>query len=231
MRNSPGRRAAAYWFVDGFPQIVLGAMLVVCGVAGMVCDLYAPLTEPDRELLSSLIVPAGFVVYFVKERAILHWLKARITYPRTGYVQPPVEGERGCRRSLITLSLNARTPAANENVSFFRERMVMTIFWFFLVFPQPHGPRAHLMLPFLMAALALALFVVSRRLEHRYRWRSMLALALLGVPFLWLRIPPIIQPLVGVCVVGGWVLAQGLSTLAAYLHANPVPRATDGVEA
>jgi hypothetical protein len=229
MPNSPGRRAAAYWFVDGFPEIVLGAMLIVCGAAGTVCDLFAPLAERDRELVSFLIVTAGFLVYYLKERSILGWLKARITYPRTGYVQPPKEVEGGCRLRLITLSLRANRPA-NENLSFFRERIVMTIFWFFFAFLQPSEPRGRLLLPLLMATLALALFVVSRRLAHRYRWRSTLVLALLGVPFLWLRIPPVIEPVVGLSLVGAWVLAQGISTLITYLHGNSVPLATGGMD-
>jgi hypothetical protein len=230
MPDSPGRRAAAYWFVDGFPEIVMGAILLICGLAGMVCDLYAPVSGRNRQLFSFLIVTAAFVGYYFRERSILYWLKARITYPRTGYVQPPEEVEAVCRRSLNTLSLLAGAPA-NENVTFFRARMGMLIYWFFFAFLQPDGPRGRMLLPFLMATLALALFVASRGLEHRYRWWSVLVLALLGLPFLWLRIPPILGPMVGLQLTGGWVLAQGVSKLIAYLHANPLPRATNGVEA
>jgi hypothetical protein len=227
MQNSPGRRAAAYWFVDGFPEIVLGALLVVCGIAGILCDTYVPLTEENRQFLGLAIMLAGFVVYYLKERAILGWLKSRVTYPRTGYVQPPEEMDRGCRRGLITLSLRS-TAAPNENVSFFRERIAMLIFSVFVLWPYS---RSRPVLPFLIATLALALFVVSRRLQHRYRWWSTLILALLGVPFLWIRIPPILGPMVGLVLAGSWVLVEGFLTLVAYLHANPLPRVTDGVEA
>jgi hypothetical protein len=228
-RNTPGRRAAAYWFADGFPEIVLGVTLILCALAGILWSLYGPLPHA-RQLVAFLLVTAGFLLYYFTERPILEFLKSRVTYPRTGYVQPPEEMEPSSRSSLTTLCLSeAPKPKLNENVTFFRWKLVTMLWWFFYVFLFPGSSHSRWMLAFMMPLLALLVFVVSRRLEHRYSWWSTLVLALLGVPFLWLRIPPPLQPLVALLLAGAWILAQGLSTLFGYLHAHPSPRPTEGL--
>jgi hypothetical protein len=226
--DSPGRRAAAYWFTDGFPEIVLGGMLLVAAVAGIVWNLYAPLSPRPRAYMAFVLVTAVFLVYYGKERRILGWLKARVTWPRTGYVQPPEEAEPSRRNELITLSLSTARPE-KENITFFRQRMVMTVWWFFYVFLQPGSPTGRWLLPVMMPLLAVVLYVFTRQLEHRYTWWSVLILALTGLPFLWWRLPSYLQPLAGLVLLGVWVLAQGLFTLSAYLHAHPLPPAAEGV--
>jgi hypothetical protein len=226
--KSPGRRAAAYWFVDGFPEIVLGGMLLFAAMAGIIWNIYAPIAPKPRAYVGFVVVTAVFLTYYGKERRILGWLKARVTWPRTGYVQPPEEAEPDIRRSLITLSISPAR-AANENVTFFRQRLVMSIWWFWYFFLQPGPPRGRWLLPVMMALLAIVLYVASRNLEHRYTWWSALVLALIGLPFLWWRLPDYLQPLAGLVLLGGWVLAQGLSRLIAYLHAHPLPPAAEGV--
>jgi hypothetical protein len=126
-----------------------------------------------------------------------------VTWPRTGYVQPPEEAEPGRRNSLITLSLG-RARLANENITFFRERMVMSIGWFFYFFLLPGSPQGRWLLPFMMPLLALALHAATRRLDHQYAWWSLLVLALTGVPFFWWRLPGHLQPVAGlVCWAAG----------------------------
>jgi hypothetical protein len=227
MPNTPGRRAAAYWFADGFPEILLGVTLLLCALMGILWSLYGPLAHV-RELAAFLLVTAGFLLYYFKERPVLEYLKSRITYPRTGYVQPPEEMEPGRRGTLTTLHLIPE-PQPNENVTFFRWKLVTMLWWFFYVFLMPGNRHGHWILPFMMPMLALLIFVVSRRLEHRYSWWSTLVLAFLGVPFLWLRIAPPLQPLVALLLAGTWILAQGLWALAGYLRDHPSPRSTEGL--
>lgn len=85
--NSPGRRAAAYWFVDGLSEIAFGLVMLIYGVFATVTG---GLDRLNWWMFCGVIV--GLVLLFgmyIKHRRILDYLKARITYPRTGYARPP----------------------------------------------------------------------------------------------------------------------------------------------
>ena len=214
MADSPGRRAAAYWFEDGFPDLVFGASLGLTAVAALLWYAYAP---ARGRLAYFAVVAAGFLLYVWKERRILEFLKSRFTYPRTGYAQPPVEVEEGRRNALTTLSLNP-PPSAGENVTFFRQRTVMIVFFFAYLIWNPQG---RWQVPVMMLALAIALYVMNRKSEHPYAWWSVVILALLGALFLLANIPVPFAPLLALLLTGAWLTAQGVATLAGYLHANP----------
>lgn len=209
----PGRRAAAYWFADGFPDIVFGASLGLTAVASLLWCAYSPVGAHKAYFV---IVAAGFLLYFWKERRILEFLKARFTYPRTGYAQPPVEVECG-RNALTRLSLSPKPPGS-QNVTFFRQRTVTIVFWFAYLIWNPQG---RWQVPVMMLALAIALYVINRKSEHPYAWWSVLILALLGALFLLASIPVPFAPLLALLLTGAWLTAQGVATLAGYLHANP----------
>jgi hypothetical protein len=74
---------------------------------------------------ATIAAAVGFLVLFVRDRRILDWMKARLTYPRTGYVRPP--GETGPQPYDVLITLNDATPA-DENVTSFRMRGVWTFF-------------------------------------------------------------------------------------------------------
>jgi hypothetical protein len=226
---SPGRRAASYWFVDGFPEILFGITLGVAAAAGVVWRLYAPV--PAREFYLP-VVAAWALLYFYKERAILNYLKSRFTYPRTGYVQPPEETEAGVKRcSLISLDLSPKPkPPANENVTFFRQRTVMLVGWVFYPFLLNGNTSGRWLGIGMMPVLAAALFMSNRKSEHRYPWWSLVVLALTGTLFFAIDVPVIVEPLVLLLFAAAWFVAQGLATLVAYLRANPY-RAVEGVGA
>jgi hypothetical protein len=223
--DSPGRRAAAYWFADGFPEILFGASLGLDAIAGLLWCWYVPGRARDAYFL---VLSAGFLLYLWTERRILDFLKSRFTYPRTGYAQPPEEWEPGRLGNYsITLSLSPKAQSqANQNVTFFRQRTVMIVFWFsYLTWNSRWNSRnphyLHGLVPILMLALAIALYVVNRKSEHRYSWWSTLILALLGSLFLLVSIPAPFAALLALLLAGGWLAAQGLATLVGYLRANP----------
>src|SRR5215467_1593752 len=75
------RRAKNYWEIDGLPRIVSGLFSLLFGV------LFLWLSPSPF----SLLLFAGMVVLYLFEvqggqQEIVKWLKTRITYPRTGYV-------------------------------------------------------------------------------------------------------------------------------------------------
>jgi hypothetical protein len=232
MQESPGRRAAAYWFVDGFPEIVLGVALILSAVAGILWDLYGPGRADRRGFAGFLIVSAGFALYYYKERSILDFLKSRVTYPRTGFVQPPEEVEGRVCRPLIVLSVQP-APARSENVTFFRQRVVMLLWWFFypfLINGNLSEAFGRWLLPCMMPLLAILLFVVNRNSERRYSGWWLLVLAISGLPFLAWHGPSLVVPLAALLLAGVWMLAKGVYTLAGYLDAHPLPPTTAGVK-
>jgi hypothetical protein len=220
--NSPGRRAAAYWFVDGLPDILFGTTLLIFGAAGVLWQIYAP--HPWVYDLWLMLV--GFGLFYWKERAVLDFLKSHVTYPRTGYTQPPDEAPPP---SVITsLSLRPTAPP-DENVTHFTKRTVM-MFWYILYMSFSKDPPRWLA-PLLMVALAITLYSANRNSERPFRWWSTLILALTGLVFLWGGLPRHIQPMLSMLLAGAWLLAHGVCTLLGYLRANPYPRAAEGVRA
>jgi hypothetical protein len=168
------------------------------------------------------------MLYYRAERPILEFLKSRFTYPRTGYVQPPEEFDPSCRSTLVTLSLRP-VSKPNENVTFFRQRLTLAVWWTFFVFLEPGNTHGRWFLPTMMVLLAVLVFVVSRRLEHRYSWWSAAILAFAGVPFVWWQVSSIQKPLVALLLAGVWLLGQGLATLVGYLLAHPLPPVREGI--
>jgi hypothetical protein len=224
--ESAGRRAAAYWFADGLPDIVFGLTLLLFASAGILWRIYAP----HPWVYDFWLVSGGTMLFMWQERAILDILKSHVTYPRTGYVQPPEEDERAVipPPALIILSLSPGPP--EENVTNFNRRTVMVIL--FILFPL-FGPGlpARWITPLTMLVLAAALYVLNRRLERPFRWWWALILALTGLVFLFVDVPPLLQPLLSYLLAGGWLAAQGGWALFHYLRANRHPTAAEAVRA
>ncbi len=76
-------RARRYWFTDGLTNLVLGV--------GCLSMALAALFPPRRPALVPMALwLAALGIYgaaITRNRQIVEWLKERITYPRTGYVQ------------------------------------------------------------------------------------------------------------------------------------------------
>jgi len=224
---SAGRRAAAYWFADGLPDIVFGMTLLLFGALGLWWCLH--MREPARQTrLDFFFITAGVILFYWKGRQVVDLLKSRLTYLRTGYVQPP-EDVWDASRQLISLSLRPGPPP-DENVTHFNKRTVNVLqTWCFLFLGQ--YPWSHWYTLLAMPVLAVVLYALNRNSEHPYRWWSTLILALSGPTLVWLDVPPILQPLLMPLLAGVWLVVQGACTLAGYLRANPYPRAPEGVRA
>jgi len=225
--TSPGRRAASYWFIDGLPDLVLGATLLVFGAAGLWWCLRGP--EPAARLrLDFFCIAVGVLLNLGSERELLGFLKSRLTYPRTGYVQPPEEvPERLIGQPGPPIALSLRPgPPPNENVTQFQTRTVMVVFFWCFFLGQTPWRSWYTLLG--MPALAVALYAWNRKSERPFRWWSALTLALTGPALLWLNVSPLLQPLLMPLLAGLWLVAQGACALVRYLRANPYPRVSEG---
>lgn len=100
------QRVKRYWYTDGIGELVGGAMLVLLGI-------YFALQESIQRFLGEnslvgLILQMGFfLLLFVGGGWISQWLvnflKARLTYQRTGYVEYQTNRGRGSKGKLILL--------------------------------------------------------------------------------------------------------------------------------
>jgi hypothetical protein len=82
------RRPKQYWNADGFPSLVMGALLILWGLA-----LALPTWLPAGSWVEYywMAVPLVLIFSGLAANAIVKKLKQRFTFPRTGYVEwtPP----------------------------------------------------------------------------------------------------------------------------------------------
>jgi len=216
--KSPGRRAAAYWFSDGLPEAVFGLAYLTWGVLGMAWSLrLAGRWSRTAGVAASL----AFFLLWAFDRKALDWLKARLTYPRTGYVRPPAEPKPPLPGENLSI-MNA--PPYDENVTWFR---LATVFVFWQVqmlvdmFRQPWG------VPVLMTAAAVVVYVLSRSEARPYSGWTVLPIAVAGVASAWLRMPADSRLYLPILIGGAWLLARGTWTMVHYLRAHPRPAAVE----
>jgi hypothetical protein len=220
-REAAGRRAAAYWFIDGLPEILFGVAYLAWGGIGLAWGF-----DMKNPWMNGAMVVAflAFLLLFTKDRAILDYCKARLTYPRTGYVSPPAEPEPALSDKLITLGT---APPFDWNVTSFRMR---TAFFFFLMSRLVNFTTEILSVDgrwsvaIVMALVALGVYAGNRRDAHAYSWQSALAIALAGLLSAALTLPPKSRQFIPLLIGGGWLLAHGVPTLVRYLRTHPAPK-------
>jgi uncharacterized membrane protein len=92
MSNSPSplflaeNRSWTYWFADGLPQLLIGISAVLFGF------YFISMTTPSSSkalVVLSVVAFGSYLLIQLRAAQILEWLKARITYPRTGYAASP----------------------------------------------------------------------------------------------------------------------------------------------
>jgi hypothetical protein len=99
------RRAGRYWFADGLPTLISGVgcltMATFLHLTGLPTSNL--LTHFDRDLTGLLTIAVALfclvlnIVILIRAQQIVEWLKAKITYARTGYAAPPYFTEAGTR--------------------------------------------------------------------------------------------------------------------------------------
>lgn len=80
------KRARAYWFVDGFTEVVAGIFFLL--LAGLLLfSLNTPATFPAWFVSTAVEISIVKLVGLLIAILLLWWLKDRFTYPRTGFVR------------------------------------------------------------------------------------------------------------------------------------------------
>ncbi len=206
---SPALRAAAYWFIDGLPEIVSGLVMTLCGGIGLL--LWSAGVSP-------LFAFLGLILLW-KDRGAVEFLKARLTYPRTGYARPPMDSDDPTARTIATL-MPPPVPASDKNVTHFRNNTVVPLV--FLANFVFLSDRAW-MWPVGACGFVAALYVLNRRLERPYRWWEALPLALAASALTLSNLPRNLRLPAALILIGAWLLALGGGKLAFYLRMHPRP--------
>jgi len=216
--EAPGRRAAAYWFTDGLPEIVAGAGLVALGGGAVWFDQIEPHSWPVRVTFMVLSL-VSLMVVFCLNRSISLFLKSHVTFPRTGYVRPPSEWEEVAKNeTLLTLGLDGGTRPPDQNVTRFRTSTICVMILaqiFAGAIPSPFG------LPIAMSGAAILLYVLHRNSERPYHWASVLLLPAAGVGAMLLRMSQDENYWTAVFIGGAWLAVQGVWRLLGYVRRNP----------
>ena len=81
------KRGRRYWFVDGFTEMLAGALLILVG--GIACQrgLAPQAAFLQQFIFLSVDVTLVKVLGLTVAALVLWWLKNHFTYPRTGYVR------------------------------------------------------------------------------------------------------------------------------------------------
>jgi len=173
--DTPGRRAAAYWFIDGLPEIVSGIGLAALG--GVRCgSIGFNHTHGPRSLRVAFLALGllSLMVVFTYDRSISLFLKSRVTFPRTGYVRPPSNWEEvSGQETVMSLGLTGGQRPADQNVTRFRSSTIGVVICSYMlagVIATPIG------LPITMSVVAILLYVLHHKSERPYHWVSVLPL-------------------------------------------------------
>jgi uncharacterized membrane protein HdeD (DUF308 family) len=217
------RRSWNYWFIDGLPTLIAGIPCVLMGVVLLADN--APVNHPVRLAL----VVVGLVLYCVmtvRMRRVLEWLKARITYPRTGYATPPEEGPEPPDVTVLTFR-----PA--ETLRFFdfprlieeRKRrtglMVGSAVTGVLFGLARTGPWACLVAGVM---LGLGVLVGTRKSEHT-SWLEVAAFPFAGLYTYIFHVAGPDRPACLLLIAGGVFVLSGAFRLVRYVRHNPMPSA------
>jgi hypothetical protein len=215
--DSPGRRAAAYWFVDGLAEILFGLFFLIPSALALASKEFRWQNWWIRSVMIALAL-LGYAIWFLHRR-ILHFLKVRITYPRTGYARPPSDfpDKNHPHHKILTLDT---AKVSDDNVSSFVSHTIPLICsgWFFVSLIETRWS-----LPLVMAGIAVGIYLLNRNEARPYSWGAVLPIVVAGFAAAALDLDPGDHTLMPMIIGGAWLLGIGTWTLVRYLLARPKP--------
>lgn len=134
------KRTQQYWFIDGLTEIAVGILFLLIGVLFLVEALSPP--ESPLAHISALGLPVLVIIGWLVARRLVAVAKARLTYPRTGYVRyrPHPAGQRlsrfvvgalvGVATALLVAALGLTAPASLAWIPAL-EGLFVGLFWLY----------------------------------------------------------------------------------------------------
>lgn len=217
--QSPGRRAAAYWFADGLPELGFGVLYLIWSAVGIAWGF-----DPKAPWRRGSVIAAAvaFLLFFIWDRRVLEFFKARMTYPRTGYARPPADAGAAIADPC---AFPPRPVPVDENVTHFRTR---TAFLFFVAMQMVemtammgNGEPKWWAVPVFTCIAAALEYWWNRDEPRRYAGWTIVPIAVAGVLSIAWNLPGRSRQFVPLLIGGAWLAAHGAWTLAGYLRSNP----------
>ena len=197
------QRVKRYWYTDGIGELIGGGMFLLMGV-------YFALQEfLGQDSLVSGILQASLILVMIGGmfigRRLINALKARVTYPRTGYVEYQVdEGAIKSRRiwvMLLAFAISALTMVFVRLFQFFDSIVAITGVAVGLILVILRAKSARLTRFYVLGAVSVLLGVGLSVSGHPNAYSLGLFYVLMGL---------------------GFMISGGL-TLRRYLEENPLP--------
>lgn len=207
-------RALNYWHIDGLPTLLVGLALTFFAVAIALTDLL-PRTSVTR--LSSFALLAVFTALVVLQNRILEWLKARLTWPRSGYALPP--SNLRVVATIQTLAIEDAADSRAEAGPSLRDWMLIGLMMLtpgLLDMLRGNSPA------FAAATLVLAgAFFAITRINGRSQPLIAVAAAAAGTAIAYMPIPETLRVHLFLVCVGLSFVLKGAVDLVLYLRRNP----------
>jgi hypothetical protein len=198
--DQAAQRAKSYWEMDGLWRINLAVMVALMALLGFWLS-HQPHPHSWRKLWPmwafSLAIIVAYVCLLGWENApVMRWLKARITYPRTGYVVRPSSGRYEFLPEMLIYALSGLPGVFDE--AWIGALLLAIVTSFLWLTTKGKLSCAHIIIPGLYLA---ELLIAVLPIEPTYRiWCMFMAFG-------------VVQ------------LFAGIVQLVRYLHRYPVARA------
>jgi len=219
------QRAWRYWFADGLTNLVVGVGILLMSYGMLYPPHWPPKPLAVAAWAAALLL---YVVIMARHRTIVVWLKARTTYPRTGYVATP-DDDPLCASRLVSVTLreNGVAPGEAARLAASRRRtvyvmlglVVIASFGMILIQQRWIWTAAGVL-------VAIAMFIA--RHQYRVSWIVPVGFPLLGLYLTFYVTDRHIAPTYFLVGWGAIFVLDGAVTLIRFLLQNPVPRNLSG---
>lgn len=221
------RRARKYWSVDGLPQILEGVALILYGVS-----LWYFFAWSIWNFVVGTVLLLAFFAIMLRSKTTVEWLKARFTYPRTGYAPlppPPLPEYDGFFPPDPITELHISTPNRDTPTDIRRTwlswlQAFLLPGFVYAVWLLLWRIRTHWTCFFVALLIDVLFWFVSYR-EKSFPWITIVGLPLVGLAMSVLSVER--NHRFAELMVGLGILAvlDGAVTFVRYLLRNPMARA------
>lgn len=222
------QQAWQYWFEDGLTHLLLGIAILSISI----CTLYPPRPRAFWQLAIWAAMLTLYTALMLRQRQILEWLKTKITYPRTGYVQSPFDvTDLAASPNMIELGLTA----ADERRAEARRLLVAQRRQVSLAAALAVAGSLALLLiesrwAYTVIGVLFALALWALRRNEKVSWIAIVGLPILGTCVTAFSVPGSYPPNRVAWFMAGWgglFVLDGTIALTRYLLRNPMSKVAE----
>lgn len=222
------QQAWQYWFEDGLTHLLLGIAILSISI----CTLYPPRPRAFWQLAIWAAMLTLYTALMLRQRQILEWLKTKITYPRTGYVQSPFDvTDLAASPNMIELGLTA----ADERRAEARRLLVAQRRQVLLAAALAVAGSLALLLiesrwAYTVIGVLFALALWALRRNERVSWIAIVGLPILGTCMTVFSVQGSYPPNRVAWFMAGWgglFVLDGTIALTRYLLRNPMSKVAE----